>query len=253
MKKLLFALLLVMTPPPSAWAGGLELSIRGGLVTLDAQDVTVRQILIEWARIGKTQIVNAERITGGPVTLKLEGIPERQALETVLRSVPGYIALPRQAQIADASTYDRILIMPTTTAVAAVKPPTPGPGASAGFPGMGGMTQLRPQQPPPPPMLPGVLPDPSDADDDDPAIAAAAAAGLIPVPASTPGPSPISAPLTMPGFAQQPSQSAPSSTAPSNPWNAPAGTSQPSLAPPAPPPPAPTAPITRTRPPQPDR
>ena len=51
------------------------LSIRDGLVSLDAQDVTVRQILTEWARVGKTRIVNVERITGGPITLKLDARP----------------------------------------------------------------------------------------------------------------------------------------------------------------------------------
>src|SRR5688572_19425671 len=122
MNKLVFALLVLIWSASPSWAAGLKLSMQAGLVSLDAQDVTVRQILAEWARIGQTRIINAERVTGGPVTLKFDDIPEKQALDIVLRSVPGYMALPRAMQVADASLYDRILIMATTTAVAAARP-----------------------------------------------------------------------------------------------------------------------------------
>ena len=119
MKTLVFGLSLFAYAAAPAAAAGLQLSIRDGRVTLDAQDVTVRQILTEWARVGKTRIVNAERVAGGPITLKLENVPEKQALDTVLRTVPGYMAVPRPSLVADASIYDSILLMPTTSAVAA--------------------------------------------------------------------------------------------------------------------------------------
>lgn len=258
MRRLVFALFLLTWSASPSLAAGLELSIQDGLVSIDAQDVTVRQILTEWARVGKTRIVNVERITGGPLTLKLENVPEKQALDIILRSIPGYMALPRATHDADASTYDRILIMATTTAVAAPRPQQPAPG----FPGMqsgmtgfqgGAVTQLRPA--PAAPLQPGMLPDSPNAGDqtDDPAIAAAAAAGLVPAPAFNPGPSAFTSPLMPPGGANQPqpAQQAPGVGAPTNPWNIPAGTAQPSLAPPAPtvqPPPT-----SRVRPPQADR
>ena len=257
MKRLVFALFVLTASATPSWAAGLTLTIRDGLVTLDAQDVTLRQILTEWARIGRTQIVNVERVTGGPMTLKIEAMPEKQALDIILRTIPGYMALPRATPVADASLYDRILIMATTTAVAAPRQPQPSPaypGVQSGVPyGQGGtMTQLRPNVPAP--LSPGVLPDPSDASDqtDDPAIAAAAAAGLVTIPATYPGPTSLSAPLMPPGGAQpRPAPNAPGVGAPTNPWNAPVGTPQPSLAPPpttlqAPPP-------SRARPPQADR
>lgn len=256
MKRFAFAVLLMTWSAP-AWAGGLTLSMRNGLVSLDAQDVTVRQILTEWERIGKTRIVNAERVTGGPVTLKFDGVPEKQALDIVLRSLPGYMALPRAAVVSDASLYDRILIMATTVAVAA--PRQPGAGVrqpvtrfqgSIGGVDAGNITQLR--QNPPAPLSPGLLPDNSD-QADDPAIAAAAAAGLIPVPALNPQPGAVAVPLTPPGAVAQPQSgaTAPGAGAPTNPWNAPIGTPQPSLAPPNPEPQAP--PPSRVRPPQADR
>lgn len=252
MTRLALALLLLTCSATPSWAAGLTLSVRDGLVSLDAQDVTVRQILTEWARVGKTRVVNVERVTGGPITLKLDAVPEKQALDIILRSIPGYMAMPRSTQVADASVYDRILIMPTTTAVAALRPQQPGPNFAGMQGGQGAsLTQLRQMQPTP--LAPGVLFDlPNSADQmDDPAMAAAAAAGLVPVPALTPGPSPTSAPLTLPGQPTPPAQTTPGAGAPTNPWNAPIGTAQPSLAPPAPVEQAPAG--QRVRPPQPDK
>jgi len=257
MKRLVFSLfILTCCAPAVAAAGGLTLSIRDGLVSIDAQDVTVRQILTEWARVGKTRFVNGERISGGPITLKFEAVPEKQALDIVLRSIPGYMAMPRATLVADASLYDRILIMPTTAVVAPPRSPQPAagfPGMQPGFgaPGGANVTQLRPA---PPQLSPGALPETANAAEppDDAAMANAAAAGLVAVPAP-PAPAAISAPLAMPGGPNQPqpARPAPGVGAPTNPWNAPVGTPQPSLAPPQPPAPAP--PAARVRPPQADR
>ena len=48
--------------PATATAGELRLSIANGRVTLVAQDVTVKQILDEWGRVGQTTIIGAERL-----------------------------------------------------------------------------------------------------------------------------------------------------------------------------------------------
>jgi hypothetical protein len=104
-------------PAASASAGELRLSIANGRVTLVAQDVSVRQILDEWSRVGQTRIVGAERLSGPPVTLELHDVPEGRALETLLRSASGYIAKPRTATVG-ASSFDRILIMPASKAPA---------------------------------------------------------------------------------------------------------------------------------------
>ena len=63
-----------------------------------------------------TKVVGAERIAGSPLTIHLENLPEAQALEIVLRNVAGYMAAPRQAASLGASAYDRILVMPTSSA-----------------------------------------------------------------------------------------------------------------------------------------
>ena len=256
MKRLGFALIVLTVAASPSWAAGLELSMHDGLVSLDAQDVTVRQILTEWARVGKTRIVNVERIAGGPITLRFDDTPEKQALDIILRAVPGYVAVPRATLVADASQYDSILIMATTTAVAPLRPQQPNasfipvPGAMPGRQGAT-VTQLRP--PAPAPLAPGMLFEPPNAADqmDDPAIAAAAAAGLVPIPALNPGASPAAMPLMPPGGPNQnpqPAQGAPGAGAPTNPWAVPVGTAQPS---PAPPPPVEQPPnLPRARPPQ---
>jgi hypothetical protein len=97
----------------TAGAGELRLSIANGRVTIVAQDVSIRQILDEWGRVGQTKVVGAERLTGPTVTLELNDVPEGRALETLLRSASGYIAKPRSGTVG-ASSFDRILIMPAS-------------------------------------------------------------------------------------------------------------------------------------------
>ena len=237
MKRVGFGLLVVTLAASPGWAAGLKLTIRDGKVSLDAQEVTVRQILTEWARVGKTRIINLERVTSGPMTLQLDGVPEEQALDIILRSVPGYMAAPRAAGVRDASIYDRILIMPTTTAVAPRPPAAGSPTAFQPFPPASpGVTQLRGT----PVLFPGLLPEqPSDdgPDFNDPAIAAAAAAGLVAVPAPFAGsaiPVPqLRRPLGVPAGTTATTPPASSATTPV--WTAPAGTPQP-----GPPQPVPT-------------
>ena len=100
----------------SASAQALKLEFKDGKVSIDAAAVPVRTILGEWARLGGTKVVGAERIAGTPLTIQLENVPEAQALEIVLRNVAGYMAAPRQAASVGASAYDRILVMPTSSA-----------------------------------------------------------------------------------------------------------------------------------------
>src|SRR5439155_6932063 len=104
----------------------VNLTIQDGRVSLVAKDATLRQILAEWARVGQTKIVNGERVPGGPVTLQLTNVPEEQALDTLLRSLTGYVAAPRATTAGNLSRYDRIVVMPTIAQAAAapsVRPP----------------------------------------------------------------------------------------------------------------------------------
>jgi len=115
-------LLAVLTGAVStaAVAGDLQMSMQNGRVTIIADNVPLRQILAEWARIGQSKILNIEKVSGPSVTLQLVDTPEKDALDILLRSASGYIAAPRAVAVAGASMYDRITIMPTSRAPAAV-------------------------------------------------------------------------------------------------------------------------------------
>lgn len=109
----------VTLAPRPASAGELKLTMQNGRVTIVADNVPLRQILQEWARVGQTKIVNAEKLTGPNVTLQLLDAPEKDALDVLLRSASGYIAAPRPVSVANAAFYDRVTIMPTSRAPAA--------------------------------------------------------------------------------------------------------------------------------------
>ena len=114
--------------------------MQDGRVTLIAENATARQILAEWARVGQAKVVGAERLAGPPLTLQMTDVPEAQALQTILRAASGYMVAQRASVVPAASRYDRILILPTSTA------PPVAPTQSAGVGGRG-------QNTPPPPML----------------------------------------------------------------------------------------------------
>jgi hypothetical protein len=185
MKKLAIAafVTLVGLPAASASAGELRLSIANGRVTIVAQDVSIRQILDEWARVGQTRIVGAERLSGPAVTLELHDVPEGRALETLLRSASGYIAKPRTGTVG-ASSFDRILIMPASKA----------PAVSAAAPTF----NTRPQ---PQVIMPNVVVD------DDAEPNGIMPPGAVPQPQQFPGQPPI-----QPGM--QPGQAMPTLTRP---------------------------------------
>lgn len=122
------ALALLLVCAASTASAEVLLTIRNGRVTIIAKDATVRQILAEWARVGQTRIVNAERLPGGPLTLRLTDVPEEQALDLLLRNVSGYMAARRMTADATLSRYDRILVMPTAApARQALSPAAPAP------------------------------------------------------------------------------------------------------------------------------
>jgi hypothetical protein len=138
----LLALVGWLALPAGAVAGPLVLTIGNGRVTLSAKDVPLRQILAEWERLGGTSIVNRDRAPGTLVTLDLANVREERALEMLLRSAAGFMAISRDSQSAGASIYARIIIMPGAAA-----PILAGGGATTaarGTPQAGG-GQGRPQ------------------------------------------------------------------------------------------------------------
>jgi hypothetical protein len=144
-----FTLLALAAFTPAASAD-VQVSIHDGRVTIVAKDATVRQILTEWARVGRTKIVNAERIPGGPLTIEMKDVPELDALDVLLRTLSGYMASPRAAETPDASQFEAIVVMPTMAA-----PPSRAASAtSAPFAPPSGFPPVDDDQGPPQPGQP---------------------------------------------------------------------------------------------------
>ena len=108
-RSLLLGILVVSLAAAPGSAGELKLEIKAGRVTLVAEDVTLRRILDEWARVGRTTVINSDALSGCPVTLQLISVPEKLALEIILRPASGYIAATRHAESPGPSFYDRIV------------------------------------------------------------------------------------------------------------------------------------------------
>jgi hypothetical protein len=210
-----------------AAAQGVKIEFDNGKVTLVAQNAPVRAILAEWARLGGATIVNGDRMVGTPMTLQLSGVPERQALDIVLRGAAGYMLAPRRAGSKAASAFDRILILPTSTAPRVVPAAAP--------------TPFNQQQRPPVvrqlPQLPGRQPggdDPDNAADGPIILGGPQSPPRIPATLPTPVPRPIGvepevigadddAPNQPPATAQpQPAPGAPTTVSP---FTVPAGSS----------------------------
>lgn len=148
MRKSLFCLVFAVAAfgvaASTAMAGELSVKIANGRATIIAKDVPVRQILAEWAKVGDTKITHGEKVPGGPVTLELIDVPEKEALDVLLRTAAGYIAAPRPANLAGASQYDRVIVLATSRAPAATTTMTPPPfGNRAGV-----QVPPQPQLPP---------------------------------------------------------------------------------------------------------
>jgi hypothetical protein len=152
-------------PPVSRGERKLELSFKDGTVTLDAQNVTIRDILMEWQRREGCQFVNADKLPTTPLTIQFSaGTPELDAIDSLLRGLAtpttgyGYIVAPGSGQNAAVCGAVYILASSRPTSVSSFSPPS-----SVAAPIMTGSpdTEIPPVVPfmPPaqPPAYPGVV------------------------------------------------------------------------------------------------
>ena len=113
----------------NAAAQKLSLRIEQGLVTLDAENVTVNEVLARWSQATGLNVVVSRGGPGSdvPVSLHLDGVPERDALRMVLRDLSGYIMGERRDPLTGLVTIDRLMILPQSAAMpsaaAAAAPP----------------------------------------------------------------------------------------------------------------------------------
>ncbi len=100
-----------------------------GTVSLKAQNVTVRDIFMEWALRCGCFVVNAAQLTGPPLQIPVmfDHAPQAAVLESLLRQAAGYVLTPRRTASAGPSNYDVIYILATSTAT------TPPPSYGSAF------------------------------------------------------------------------------------------------------------------------
>ena len=94
----------------AAGAEELALAIAEGRVTLTAAEAPLGDVLAEWSRAGSTRFEGVGELGSARVTLRLEGVPEREALRLLLRPAAGFLAAPRRSQGSGASIYGRVWI-----------------------------------------------------------------------------------------------------------------------------------------------
>jgi hypothetical protein len=249
---LFLPLLFVLALPTLLRADTVQLSLHDGRISIVADRATAAQILEAWGRQGDVTIVNVDSVPAVQLTLRLDEMPEEQALDVLLRSAGGYLARRRESP-ANGSVFDRIVITPTASAAPgnaqagpsaaatpAVFPPTLPPAAVPAN-GPGAVQPSLPAASGPPqgiPVSPGVVrlvgPDGQPLADDqgdvsvgappngNPFNAGPQGLGAAPPPMQLPPQQPVSQPpATVPAM-QQPSTSAP------------AGVPRPGMAAPAP-------------------
>jgi hypothetical protein len=197
----------------------LDLTFKDGTVGLDAQNVTLREILTEWQRRGGCQFVNADKITGGPVTRQFPpGTPELQAIDSLLRDLAspnagyGYMIGPPSTERAQNQSFcGAVYILPMSRPSA-----SPAFTSSAGSPMAAPLVtpgspddEIPPVQAFPPPMPPQPRPNPQVPGQPDPGTP------NTPPPAQTPGFGPVAPSATMPG--QRPAAQPPGGAGRGNP------------------------------------
>lgn len=90
----------------------LSLNIDHGLVTLDAENVTVDQVLARWIQTtGLSVVSKSGQGSKTPVSLHVQGVPEREALRMVLRDLSGYIMGERVEPGTGLVKVDRLVIL----------------------------------------------------------------------------------------------------------------------------------------------
>jgi hypothetical protein len=106
-----------------ASAQKLSLRVEQGLVTLEADNVTIDEILARWNSITGLNVVSKNgRGSDIPVTLRIAAMPERDALALVLRDLSGYIMGERRDPRTGLVSIDRVMILPDSAAQASAPP-----------------------------------------------------------------------------------------------------------------------------------
>ena len=104
---------LILGVPAASDAGQSRYPIRiafvDGGVTLVADGAPASEVLAEWSRVGRTEVLGAELLERRRVTVALEEVSEGEALDAILGRELAYLTVPRRAE-PGLSSFARLLI-----------------------------------------------------------------------------------------------------------------------------------------------
>jgi hypothetical protein len=76
-------------------AQSLSLKFEGGRASLEAEAVSLQQVLQRWSNLTGAVVLGAEKISAPLLTLRVVATSERELLATLLRGIAGYVATER--------------------------------------------------------------------------------------------------------------------------------------------------------------
>jgi len=122
-----FAVIGAVGAPPTA-PTAVQLSIHDGRVWLKTERATIADILAEWARVGRTQIINSEALPAIPMTVDLQDVTELEALGVITRATGGFMTVSRNGADTDGaaalSQFSRVVILAAARRSTFADPPT---------------------------------------------------------------------------------------------------------------------------------
>jgi hypothetical protein len=100
----------------------IKIAFGDGTVSLFTEGAPASEVLAEWSRYGKTEVIGAELVEKKLVTVTLEEVSEGEALEAILGRGFAYMAVPRRSE-PGLSGFARLLV--GDAAIAKEKPVDP--------------------------------------------------------------------------------------------------------------------------------
>ena len=94
----------VALTPAAASADEIQVTMEASRVSLTATNAPLTDVLAEWARVGATEFIDADKLAAAPVTLELIDVAESDALRILLCPVTGYLAARRAAGAPEPAT-----------------------------------------------------------------------------------------------------------------------------------------------------
>jgi len=114
---------LILGVPAGSEAGqsrsSIKIAFADGRVSVMAEEAPASEVLAQWGRVGKTEVLGAELVDRKRVTVRLEEASEGEALDAILGRGVAYLTVPRRSE-PGLSGFARLLI--GDAAIATEKP-----------------------------------------------------------------------------------------------------------------------------------